>query len=100
MGKQPAVLNHIAQGSAHFQKIVSAELSAVDMHRAGCGLQNAADQPQQGRFSASAWPDERGSLSGLHNQIGWMQGKNVAKLAAQALQLNQRAHLTPKNPWR
>ena len=85
MRKQPPVLNHVPHTSAQFDGVVRREPRARDDDIAAIRRDEAIDDPQQRRFAAAAWTDQRKGLPGSERQVGRLEGGGSAVSPADAV---------------
>src|SRR2546423_839075 len=94
MGEKTAILDDVADPPPELGNIRRGYFFVVKPNRAGIGIEQPNDQPQEGRFPAAARPNENGGFAASESQIGRMKGNCVAVRFTNAVKLNERIHVS------
>ena len=92
MWKQAAFLNDIADTAAQLFDVLGRNAHTVEADGAAIGFYQSNDEPKQGRFAATAGPDQHGGLATRHRQIRGLQRRRIRVTFADVNKLNQRVH--------
>src|SRR4051794_4223157 len=69
MWEKASFLDHVSNPTSELHHPVRIDGLAAEENRTGVGFNQADDETQQGRFTATAWSDENGGFSSLNFQI-------------------------------
>ena len=92
MREQPTVLDDVTNAMTNLVNIRSRYGRTVDFNFAAIPFQEMDDEPQHGRFTATARSDKHGGFTAFEKEIGRLKCGGGAVALADAVQLNERVH--------
>jgi hypothetical protein len=93
MREKAAVLDDVTDAAAKVGDVCRRDRRAIEADRAVVGIEEADDEAEKRRFTATAGADESSGFSTGEIEIGGMEGDGTAVSFADAEELNERVHV-------